>query len=141
MIGTQQDHTCDVLKRPSARTTWIVVQLIATVYLAFHARSVTLTMAAFLETKSHTKHIRHWIVTYQQEDLLSNKIKTIAECWKFVKCIFATTIKKFQMLPLFCWIICTYFFVVLHFVIFFLKISQPAFYVTILKFSVFYTCV
>ena len=101
MIGTQQDHTCDVLKCPSARTTWIVVQLVATVYLAFHARTVTLTMATFLETKADTKHMKHWIITYQQEHLQINKIKTIEECRKFGTCIFVTTMNKSHMLPFF----------------------------------------
>lgn len=138
MIGTQQDHTCDVLKCPSARTTWIVVQLVATVHLAFHARTVTLTMATFLETK--TTHEIYQTMDNNISTRTSSKkikIKKIEEWGKFVKCIFVTAMDKFNILPFFCLIFFLYFFVALHLVVFFLRISQPTFYRTILNFQLY----
>ena len=65
------------------------------------------------------------------------KIKMIEEWGKFMKCIFVTTMDKFNILPFFCLIFFLYFFVALHLVVFFLRISQPTFYRTILNFQLY----
>ena len=54
-----------------------------------------------------------------------------------MKCIFVTTMDKFNILPFFCLIFFLYFFVALHLVVFFLRISQPTFYRTILNFQLY----